>query len=422
MTDLAVSPPGTSPRRTPIDVEIVIPVYNEASHLTERVNELRRFLDTSFPFRALVTVVDNASTDETFALASRLASTTPGVAAIHLPRKGRGYALRSAWSTSTAPVVAYMDVDLSTSLSALLPLVAPLLSGQSDLAIGTRLARGAHVVRGPKRELISRAYNLLLRLSLRGRFSDAQCGFKALRRETVLQLLPLVKDDEWFFDTELLVTAERLGLRISEVPVDWVDDPDSRVQIVRTALNDLRGVWRISHGHARRLIRSSSASTTPAISQVTADQLLRFAGVGVISTLGYLFLFIAWRPIAGDFGSNALALAICTLFNTAVHRELARSLHGPRHRGRFVILSAGLFAISLVLTSVGLLAAHAVAGSSLPMALIAVTVANAVAAVLRFAILRAWVFRPDPPVPAGLAGEQAADEQFAAGQLAGEQA
>jgi putative flippase GtrA len=406
MTVLALPQPGTAPRQAPLDVEIVIPVYNEAPHLAERVTELRRFLDQSFPFRALVTVVDNASTDETFALASQLAATTPGVAAMHLPRKGRGYALRSAWSKSTAPVVAYMDVDLSTSLSALLPLVAPLLSGQSDVAIGTRLARGAHVVRGPKRELISRAYNLLLRLSLRGRFSDAQCGFKALRRESALQLLPLVKDDEWFFDTELLVTAERLGLRISEVPVDWVDDPDSRVQIVRTALNDLRGVWRISHGHARRLVRSSNSNPTPPpISQVAADQLLRFAGVGAISTLGYLFLFIAWRPIAGDFGSNALALAICTLFNTAVHRELARNMQGSRHQGRFVAVSAGLFAISLGLTSLGLLAAHALSGSSLPVALVAVTVANAAAAVLRFAVLRAWVFRPDPPAPARTGAE-----------------
>ncbi len=400
MTVLAVPQPGAGPRQAPPDVEIVIPVYNEAPHLTARVTELRRFLDQSFPFRALVTVVDNASTDETFALASQLAATTPGVAIMHLPRKGRGYALRSAWSKSTAPVVAYMDVDLSTSLSALLPLVAPLLSGQSDVAIGTRLARGAHVVRGPKRELISRAYNLLLRLSLRGRFSDAQCGFKALRRESALQLLPLVKDDEWFFDTELLVTAERLGLRISEVPVDWVDDPDSRVQIVRTALNDLRGVWRISHGHARRLVRSSSNAAGTPIGQVAADQLLRFAGVGAISTLGYLFLFIAWRPIAGDFGSNALALAICTLFNTAVHRELARNMQGSRHRGRFAAVSAGLFAVSLGLTSLGLLAAHTVSGSSLPAALVAVTVANAAAAVLRFAVLRAWVFRPGTPVPA----------------------
>jgi putative flippase GtrA len=404
MTVLAFPQPGTDARQAPVDVEIVIPVYNEAPHLTERVTELRRFLDRSFPFRALVTVVDNASTDDTFAMASQLATSLPGVAALHLPRKGRGYALRSAWSTSTAPVVAYMDVDLSTSLSALLPLVAPLLSGQSDVAIGTRLARGAHVVRGPKRELISRAYNLILRLSLRGRFSDAQCGFKALRRETALQLLPLVKDDEWFFDTELLVTAERLGLRISEVPVDWVDDPDSRVQIARTALNDLRGVWRISHGHARRLVRSSSSSPPPAISQVAADQLLRFAGVGAISTLGYLFLFIAWRPLAGNFGANALALAICTVFNTAVHKELARNMHGSRHGGRFAGVSAGLFAISLVLTSLGLLAAHALSTSSLPIALVAVIVANAAASVLRFAILRAWVFRPDPPAPVGDAG------------------
>jgi putative flippase GtrA len=400
MTVLAFPQPGTHARQAPVDVEIVIPVYNEAPHLIERVTELRRFLDRSFPFRALVTVVDNASTDDTFALASQLATSLPGVAALHLPRKGRGYALRSAWSTSTAPVVAYMDVDLSTSLSALLPLVAPLLSGQSDVAIGTRLARGAHVVRGPKRELISRAYNLILRLSLRGRFSDAQCGFKALRRESALQLLPLVKDDEWFFDTELLVTAERLGLRISEVPVDWVDDPDSRVQIARTALNDLRGVWRISHGHARRLVRSSSSLPRPAISPVAADQLLRFAGVGAISTLGYLFLFIAWRPLAGNFGANALALAICTVFNTAVHRELARNMQGSRHGGRFAGVSAGLFAISLALTSLGLLAAHALSASSLPIALVAVIVANAAASVLRFAILRAWVFRPDPPAPA----------------------
>ena len=371
MTVLALPQPGVSPRQVPLDVEIVVPVYNEAPHLTERITELRRFLDHSFPFRALVTVVDNASTDTTFALATELADTTPGVAAMHLPRKGRGYALRSAWSTSTAPVVAYMDVDLSTSLSALLPLVAPLLSGQRDVAIGTRLARGAHVVRGPKRELISRAYTLLLKLSVRGRFSDAQCGF-----------------------TELLVTAERLGLRISEVPVDWVDDPDSRVQIFRTAISDLRGVWRISHGQARRLTHRNAGEPGPAIDQVAAEQLLRFAGVGAISTLGYLFLFIAWRPIAGSFGANALALAICTLFNTAVHRELAHNMQGSTHQGRFAGVTAGLFLISVALTSLALVAAHAISATSLPIALVAVTMANAAAAVLRFAILRAWVFRP----------------------------
>jgi putative flippase GtrA len=392
-------------------VEIVIPVYNEAAQLTDRVTELRRFLDESFPFRALVTVVDNASTDETFSLATQLAQTVPGVTALHLPRKGRGYALRSAWLTSTAPVVAYMDVDLSTSLAALLPLIAPLLSGQRDVAIGTRLARGAHVVRGPKRELISRAYNLLLKLFLRGRFSDAQCGFMALRREAALQLLPLVEDDEWFFDTELLVTAERLGLRISEVPVDWVDDPDSRVQILRTALDDLRGVWRISHGQARRLTRRRARSPETSSAPVAADQLLRFAGVGAISTLGYLFLFIAWRPIAGSFGSNALALAICTVFNTAVHKELARNMQGSTYQGRFAGVAAGLFVLSLALTTLALVAAQAISVTSLPIALLAVTAANAVAAVLRFAILRAWVFRPAPcSAPSALSASNSSKE------------
>ena len=397
MTALAPYEADVDPRRIPVDVEIVVPVYNEAAQLAERVTELRRFLNESFPFRALVTVVDNASTDDTSAVAAGLARSTIGVAAMHLPRKGRGYALRAAWSTSQAPVVAYMDVDLSTSLPALLPLVAPLLSGHRDVVIGSRLARGAHVVRGPKRELISRAYNLLLKLTLRGRFSDAQCGFKALRRDAAARLLPLVEDNEWFFDTELLVTAERLGLRIGEVPVDWVDDPDSRVDIVTTAADDLRGVWRLLVRRPKGLRRIRS-------NEVTADQLMRFAGVGVVSTLGYLFLFVAWQPLVGAYSANALAMAIATLFNTAVHRELSRTTDGQDRRGRLFAVAGGLFAVSLGLTSLGLAVAQALFPSAVWAEVIAITVANAVAAAFRFAVLRAWIFRPsgrasrpDPP-------------------------
>jgi putative flippase GtrA len=392
MTSLAEPPVHLDPRRIPVDVEIVVPVYNEAAHLAERVRELRSFLTTSFPFRALVTVVDNASTDRTYEIASQLADTVAGVAVLHLNRKGRGHALRAAWSTTSAPVVAYMDVDLSTSLTALLPLVAPLLSGHGDVAIGSRLAAGAHVVRGPKRELISRAYNLLLRWSLRGRFSDAQCGFKAVRADVARQLLPLVEDDAWFFDTELLVTAQRLGLRICEVPVDWVDDPDSRVQIVRTAIDDLRGVWRMArHGHHTPTTPSSARR------QVATHQLLRFGGVGLVSTLGYLFLFVAWRSLAGALGANALALAICTVFNTAVHRELARGADGRPRRGRYALIVAALLAVSLTLTTLSLLAADLVSPTSLPLEMAVVTAANGVAALLRFSVLRAWVFRPVAP-------------------------
>ncbi len=387
MTALAPFEADVDPRRVPLDVEIVVPVYNEAAQLEERITALRTFLDTSFPFRALVTVVDNASTDDTAEVAAELAARMRGVAAMHLPRKGRGYALREAWSTSDAPVVAYMDVDLSTSLPALLPLVAPLLSGHRDVAIGSRLARGAHVVRGPKRELISRSYNLLLKLTLRGRFSDAQCGFKALRRDAAQKLLPLVVDNEWFFDTELLVTAERMGLRIGEVPVDWVDDPDSRVDIVSTAADDLRGVWRL-------LVRRPTGLRRVRSNEVAADQLLRFAGVGVVSTLGYLFLFVAWRPLMGPLGANAVAMAIATLFNTAVHRELSRSTDGQARRGRLLAVAGGLYVVSLGLTTLGLLVAQWLAPSALLPELVAITVANLVAAVFRFAVLRAWIFRP----------------------------
>jgi glycosyltransferase involved in cell wall biosynthesis len=226
-------------------VEIVVPVYNEARGITHSVRTLRSFLDRQFPFPALVTIIDNGSTDDTGPLADRLAAELDGVRALHLGQKGRGRALRAVWPASRASVVAYMDADLSTSLDALLPLVAPLLSGHSDIAIGTRLARGAHVVRGPRRELISRSYNLLLKVCLGNRFSDAQCGFKAARAEVARALVPLVVDNDWFFDTELLVLAERHGYRISEVPVDWVEDPDSRVDVLRTAYDDVKGIVRL---------------------------------------------------------------------------------------------------------------------------------------------------------------------------------
>jgi len=227
-------------------IEVVVPVHNEQRVLEASIVRLHRYLTADFPFAFRITIADNASTDATWLLAKRLAERLPDVRAVHVAEKGRGRAVRQVWSASDADVVAYMDVDLSTGLEALLPLVAPLLSGHSDLAIGTRLANGAAVVRGPGRELVSRCYNLLLRTVLRARFTDAQCGFKAGRTEVVRALLPDVQDQEWFFDSELLLAAQHHGLRIHEVPVDWVEDTDSRVDLVRTALDDLRGMARVA--------------------------------------------------------------------------------------------------------------------------------------------------------------------------------
>jgi glycosyltransferase involved in cell wall biosynthesis len=231
---------------------VAVPVFNEEKDLEPNVRRLHTHLRDTFPYPFRITIADNASTDRTPAIAARLAGELAEVTSLRLPQKGRGRALRAAWSGSRAPVLAYLDVDLSTGLAALLPLVAPLISGHSDLAIGTRLAPGSRVVRGTKREVISRCYNVLLRCTLAVGFSDAQCGFKAVRRETAERLLPLVRDGEWFFDTELLVLAERAGLRIHEVPVDWVDDPDSSVDLFATALADLRGIVRMRRTLARR--------------------------------------------------------------------------------------------------------------------------------------------------------------------------
>jgi putative flippase GtrA len=410
--------PSVPPRaRSNADVDIVVPVYNEAEQLARSLAYLQSFLRNSFPFTSTITIADNASTDGTWRIAADLAATRPDVHAIRLGEKGRGRALRAAWSGSTASVVAYMDVDLSTGLDALVPLVAPLLSGHSDLAVGTRLARGAHVVRGARRELISRGYNLLLRSALRSSCTDAQCGFKAMRREAAVEVLPLVQDDEWFFDTELLVTAQRAGLRIHEVPVHWVDDTDSRVDVIPTALMDLRGVWRLLGPAARRRVEQRTIWPPPAAEptrgvtpgsgrawrrrersgaerDVFADELLRFAGVGAVSTLIYVGLFAALRPDLGSFSANAVAIGLCSLGNTAVHRGLVGAARHRLRGWRRWAGASGLLAVSLGFTTLALAVTRVSGLGSLVPELIALTIANLVAAVIRFGILRTWVFRP----------------------------
>jgi len=390
--------PGSGEHATAPQVEVVIPVYNEAANLESSITTLRRYLDDTFPFRTVVTIADNGSTDGTALVAQRLASTLDGVQAMILSRKGRGFALRTAWSASEAEVVAYMDVDLSTSLSALLPLVASVLSGHSDLAVGTRLARGSRVIRGPKRELISRAYSRIVRLSLRSSLTDFQCGFKAIRRERALQILPLVEDNEWFFDTELLVTAERLGVRISETPVEWTDDPNSSVDIVATVTDDLRGIWRIAHRRHLQHVRAHRPATAPDGGAATTDQLLSFAGVGVLSTLSYLLLFAAGWSALGPWAANAAALAFCTVVNTTLHRSLARSSPtGPVRqstRPPFVVIVAVLYAVSLAVTSAAIAVVGAITDPTLTTDAVAATVACCGASLIRFSLLRGWAFRP----------------------------
>jgi glycosyltransferase involved in cell wall biosynthesis len=254
-----------SPPRAPA-VDVVVPVRDEERALSPSVRRLAAYLRDAFPYTARVTIVENGSSDDTWEIARALAAELEPVRAIQLARPGRGGALKAAWLASDAEVLTYMDVDLSTGLNALAPLVAPLLSGHSDLAIGTRLARGARVRRSLKREVISRGYNLLLRATLGAGFSDAQCGFKAIRADRAAELLPLVEDTGWFFDTELLMLAQRRALRIHEVPVDWTEDPDSRVNILATAVADLRGIARV------RSVREDRRMKLPARAAIAADE------------------------------------------------------------------------------------------------------------------------------------------------------
>ncbi|MEU6726191.1 dolichyl-phosphate beta-glucosyltransferase [Nonomuraea wenchangensis] len=375
-------------------VEVVVPVYDEQRTLRASVTRLHGYLTRNFPYGFRITIADNASTDNTWQIATELEKELPHVRAVHLDEKGRGRALRRVWSRSEADVVSYMDVDLSTDLDAFLPLVAPLLSGHSDLAIGTRLARTSRVERGPKREFISRSYNLLLRSLMGARFSDAQCGFKAVRTEVAQALLPGVEDEQWFFDTELLLLAERYGLRIHEVPVDWVDDPDSRVDIVRTALDDLRGMVRV----ARKTLSGAAGIPVPPriqraeLPRGMARQLPRFAVVGVVSTLAYLALYSLLRPVIPPLAANALALLVTAVANTAANRRFTFGVIGSAGalRHQFEGLIAFLVGLALTSGTLALLPAQVPHGVELA----AVIAANAAATLVRFLLLRVWVFNP----------------------------
>ncbi|TCC40918.1 bifunctional glycosyltransferase family 2/GtrA family protein [Kribbella speibonae] len=381
-------------------VEIVVPVKNEENDLGPNIRRLREFLDTAFPFPAEVCVADNGSTDATYEIATLLAAELPGVRVVRLEQSGRGRALKQVWSASTAEVLAYMDVDLSTNLNALLPLVAPLLAGHSDVAIGTRLAKSSRVVRRPKREFISRSYNLLLRATLSAHFSDAQCGFKAIRADVARELLPLVEDTSWFFDTELLVLAEQAGLRIHEVPVDWVDDLDSRVAIAKTVGEDLRGIARLMRSRVDLEPIRQKYGRPRILDPRTAmaARVLRFCAVGVLSTAAYALLYLVLRQGMPAQVANLLALLITAVGNTALNRRITFGVRGVEGRWRHHLRGLVTFGIGWSLTAASLWLLHtAVSAPHQAVEVTVLTIANLAATVVRFSLFQAWVFDDDAP-------------------------
>jgi len=380
-TDVTRDVPGTRL----VDVEIVVPVYNEESTLRRSILTLVDYVRAQ-PWTHRILIADNASNDATPQIARELSDGLPDVQYLRLEQKGRGRALRQAWGGAAARVVAYMDVDLSTDLAALPVLVAPLLSGHSDVAIGTRLSASSRVTRGQKREIISRSYNRLLRLTLRSRFSDAQCGFKAVRADRLPALLAQVKDEDWFFDTELLVVAERTGLRIHEVPVDWVDDPDSSVDVMATALADLRGIVRLGRDIASGRMRMADVPQDRGPGQV-----LRFVAVGLGSTGLYAVLYLLARTLVEPVVANIAALLLATAANTAVNRSFTFGISGRADWWLHQVKGYAVLAVALVITTAT--AALLPATLSRGMELAVLTAANLIATLVRFVLFRHWIFR-----------------------------
>ncbi|SDP77910.1 Glycosyltransferase, catalytic subunit of cellulose synthase and poly-beta-1,6-N-acetylglucosamine synthase [Arthrobacter sp. ok909] len=406
--------PAIRPERTPVPtsdgtvvLDVALPVYNEEAALEPAVRRLHSYLKDSFPHRFVITIADNASTDSTLEIARSLCAELSDVRVVHLDRKGRGRALRTVWLASEAAVVAYMDVDLSTDLAALGPLIAPLLSGHSDLSVGTRLNRNSRVVRGAKREFISRSYNLVLRGSLGARFSDAQCGFKAIRSDIARALLPWTADDAWFFDTELLVIAERAGLRVAEVPVDWTDDPDSSVDILRTSIDDLKGIVRIGRDMmtgripVAELRDALGRNATDRSSGALLGQMVRFGVIGAFSTLAYLALFILMRTIADAQAANFVALLITAVANTAANRRLTFGVAGRTGAVRHQFQGLVVFVLGLALTSGALFWLHSGHEPSRGVEVAVVVGANLLATLLKFILFRVWVFKHPRRHPAG---------------------
>ncbi|TNC47547.1 bifunctional glycosyltransferase family 2/GtrA family protein [Mumia zhuanghuii] len=382
-------------------IDVVVPVLNEAHVLERSIRRLRTYLDVEVPFACRVVIADNGSTDGTAQVAEALAATLSGVTLVRIPERGRGRALATVWAHSDATVVAYMDVDLSTDLDALMPLVAPLLSGHSDVAIGTRLRRDARVVRGVKREVLSRGYNTLLRVVLGARFSDAQCGFKAVRADVARALLPYVEDTGWFFDTELLVLAERAGLRIAEVPVDWVDDPDSRVAIRSTVCDDLKGIARMARGLTTGRLDLEPVRHRlgrPPVATPVGIRIIRFGIVGVISTIAYAVLFLLARQVAPAQAANLFALVTTAIGNTAMNRHFTYQVTGTTRLARHHVQGLVAFACGWALTA-SALALTAGLGHTPLMEVGVLTAANILATVLRFVLLDRWVFRSATATP-----------------------
>lgn len=371
-------------------VDIVIPTYNEEKAITACVETLVSYVE-HLGLDYTITVADNGSTDATPNLVQGLVEKYEQVRLLRIVEKGKGIAIRTAWAQSTADIVAYMDVDLSTDLNALGALLMPLMTGHSEVAIGTRLSPSSRVERGTKREFVSRGYNLLMRVLMNARFSDAHCGFKAFRTSVAQQLIPYVKDNTWFFDAEILLLAERAGYRITEVPVDWVDDPDTKVDIFKTAKIDLQGMCRVRRAIAKREIPFQDFDVVARPGSETG-KVIRFIVIGVMTTVVYTVLFwVLTHILSNVFAANFTAMLLAAIVNTIWNRAYTFQVDKSDYRATDHIMGVVVFLVGYGFSSMALWLLHYFDPGSHAFAETAVvTLANLVVTLVKYICFRIW--------------------------------
>ncbi|WP_344836657.1 GtrA family protein [Nonomuraea dietziae] len=378
-------------------VEVVVPVHNEQRALRASIERLHGYLAGSFPYGFRITIADNASSDTTWQIAQELCRVPPGgerrppggEGAGTGAAAGCGRPARPTWSatwTSTCP-------PTSTPSS---PLVAPLLSGHSDLAIGTRLVRTANVVRGPKREFLSRTYNLLLRGVMGAGFSDAQCGFKAARTEIAQALLPLSRTRSGSSTPSCCSWPSGTACASTRWPVDWVDDLGQQGRHRQDGRRRLRvhgPGWPARRCRARPTCPCPRASSRRGCPRAWRGSCPASWSSGIVSTLSYLLLYSLLRLVAPAYVANAVALFVTAVANTAANRRFTFGVKGSAGAIRHQVEGLIAFLVGLALTTGGL--ALLPSGAPHRVELVAVIVANGLATLVRFLLLRVWVFNPD---------------------------
>lgn len=325
-------------------VLLVIPIYNEEKIIENTVRETIKYLNENTKYSYILVVADNASTDSSPEIVKNLQKEIPFLEYVRLPKKGRGLALHTVWKDFNAEVVAYMDADLSSPLTSLPNIIDPILNNESDVTFGSRLLPpGQAINRKGKRELTSQGYNFLLQFILGATFKDAQCGFKAISKEKFNQVEEEIKNQNWFYDTELLLISQYKGLRLKEVPITWVDDPDSSVKVFKTIVENLKEMGRVYFTY-----RPESVFI----------KLFKFAIIGVLSTVGTALLFFLLRFVLDPQLANIVSLSTATILNTIANKRFAFKNKTKDPWGKTIIISAISFLLFWIPTAGSLWLLH----------------------------------------------------------------